>query len=178
MSFYGVNGVPMKTDHQIMNKECSEDVHRNKRWQHVNLQSEACHSQDTTSWDSFLWVEFIRECVPDSDPNSTVPEILRHKKATVCLWAQSHVGQGWYHIAKWSRRPFPNQRRDLLFAASVQKHHGRTFRDLLGGLWCYGASWTHTGFCPVCLFFKILDKACLIMRSRTLHRQPVSAIGL
>ena len=31
----------MKTDHQIINKECSEDVHGNKRWQLVNLQSKA-----------------------------------------------------------------------------------------------------------------------------------------
>ena len=70
MSFYGVKGAPTRTDRQIIHKECSEDVLVNKRWQLlVNLQSEACNGQDTTSWDSFFWVEFIRECVPDSEPN-------------------------------------------------------------------------------------------------------------
>ena len=79
MSFYGVKGGPTKTDRQIIHKECSEDVRGNKRWLLVNLQSEACNSQDTTSWDSFFWVEFNRECVPDLDPNSAVSEILRHE---------------------------------------------------------------------------------------------------
>ena len=64
----------MKTDCQMINKECSEDVHGNKRWQLINLQSEACNSQDT-----FFWVELIKEHVPDSDPNLAVPEILRHE---------------------------------------------------------------------------------------------------
>ena len=71
MSFYGVKGAPTETDRQIIHKECSEDVRGNNRWQLVNLQSEACNSQDTTSWDSFFWVEFIRECVPDSDANGS-----------------------------------------------------------------------------------------------------------
>ena len=78
MSFYGVKGAPTKTDRQIIRKEYSEDAHGNKRWQLVNLQLEACNSQDTTSWDSFFWVKFTRECVPDSDPNLAVSEKLRH----------------------------------------------------------------------------------------------------
>ena len=76
MSFYGVKGAPTKTDRQIIHKKCYEDAHGNNKWQLINLQSEACNRKDTTSWDSFLWVEFIREC---SDPNSAVSEILRHE---------------------------------------------------------------------------------------------------
>ena len=53
----------LKTDCQIINKECSED----ERWQLINVQSEACNSQDATSWNTFFWVEFIRECVSDSE---------------------------------------------------------------------------------------------------------------
>ena len=77
--FLWCQGAPTKTNRQIIHKDCSEDVLGNKRWQLVNLQSEACNSQDTTSWDSSFWVEFIRECVPDSAPNSAVSEILRHE---------------------------------------------------------------------------------------------------
>ena len=54
-----------------------QEVHGNERWQLINLQSKTCKSQDTTSWNTFFLVEFIRECVSDSDPNSAVPEILR-----------------------------------------------------------------------------------------------------
>ena len=39
------------------------------------------------------------------------------RKRAVCLWAQSYVGHGWYHIAKWSHKPFLNQRRDIPLAA-------------------------------------------------------------
>ena len=65
MSLYGVQGAPKKTDCQVINKECSEDVHGNTRGQLINLQSKTCHSQDT-----FLWLEFIRECRPN--PSSEV----------------------------------------------------------------------------------------------------------
>ena len=56
MSFYGVKAALTKTDCQIINKECFEDVHGNKRCQLINLQSKACNSQDTTSWNAFFWV--------------------------------------------------------------------------------------------------------------------------
>ena len=148
MSVYCVKGVPPKTDRQIINKECSQDVHGNNRWQLINLKSKACNRQDTTSWDSFFWVEFIRVCSRFGFWDTQT------RKLAVCLWAQSYVGPGWYHIAKWSRRTFPNPRRDPPLAVSVQKRHGRTSRDLLGGLWSYGASWTHTGFCPLCHIFQ------------------------
>ena len=35
-----------------------------------------CHSQDTASWNTFLWVEFVRECCPNSDSDSPVLEIF------------------------------------------------------------------------------------------------------
>ena len=56
-----------------------EDVLGNTRGQLINLQSKTCHSQDTASWDTFLWVEFVRECCPNSDSDSPVPEIFWHK---------------------------------------------------------------------------------------------------
>ena len=38
-----------------------------------------CHSQNTASWNTFFWVEFVRECCPNSDSDSPVPEIFWHK---------------------------------------------------------------------------------------------------
>ena len=70
---------PRKTDHQVIDKECFEDVHGNTRGQLINLQSKTCHSQDTASWNTFLWVEFVRECCPNYDSDSPVPEIFWHK---------------------------------------------------------------------------------------------------
>ena len=79
MYLYGVQRASSKTDCQVINKECFEDVLGNTRGQLVNLQSKACHSQDTASWNTFLWVEFIRECCPNSDSDSPVPEIFWNK---------------------------------------------------------------------------------------------------
>ena len=79
MSLYGVQRASSKTDRQVIDKECFEDVLGNTRGQLVNLQSKACHSQDTASWNTFLWVEFIRECCPNSDSDSPVPEIFWNK---------------------------------------------------------------------------------------------------
>ena len=60
MSLYGVQRASSKTDCQVINKECFEDVLGNTRGQLINLQSKTCHSQDTASWNTFLWVEFLR----------------------------------------------------------------------------------------------------------------------
>ena len=98
-------------------------------------------------WDGSSLIFSPMQCVPDSDPNLMVPEILRQ---TVCPWAQSYVAHGWHHTCKWSRRPFLNQLRDLPLAAFVQRHPGCTFRDIPGGMWCYRTFWTHTSFCLVC----------------------------
>ena len=70
MSPYGVQRASSKTDCQVIDKECFEDVLGNTRGQLINLQSKTCHSQDTASWNTFLWVEFVRECCPNSDSDS------------------------------------------------------------------------------------------------------------
>ena len=79
MPFYGVQRASSKTDCQVIDKECFEDVLGNTRGQLINLHSKTCHSQDTTSWNTFLWVEFIRECCPNSDSDSPVPGIFWNK---------------------------------------------------------------------------------------------------
>ena len=79
MSLYSVQGAPAEADRQVVNKKCSEDVPGNTRGQLINLQSKTCHSQDATSWNTFLWVVFIWECGPNSDSDSAVPEIFRHE---------------------------------------------------------------------------------------------------
>ena len=79
MSLYGVQRASSKTDRQVIDKECFEDVLGNTRGQLINLQSKTCHSQDTASWNTFLWVEFIRECCPNSDSDSPVPVIFWNK---------------------------------------------------------------------------------------------------
>ena len=76
---YGVQRASSKTDRQVIDKECFEDVLGNTRGQLINLQSKTCHSQDTASWNTSLRVKFFRKCCPNSDSNSPVPEILWHK---------------------------------------------------------------------------------------------------
>ena len=76
---YGVQRASSKADRQVINKECFEDVLGNTSRQLINLQSKTCHSQDTASWNTFLWVEFVRECCPNSDSDSPVLEIFWHK---------------------------------------------------------------------------------------------------
>ena len=44
------------------------------------------------------------------------------RQPAVCLWAQSYVGPGWYHIAKWSCRPLEL---DILYICdSLRRYHG------------------------------------------------------
>ena len=52
-----------------------------------------CHSQDTTSWNTFLWVEFIRECCPNSDSDSPVPEIFWDKNRQSGIEGNERVDQ-------------------------------------------------------------------------------------
>ena len=100
MSLYGVQRASSKTDRQVIDKECFEDVLGNTRGQLVNLQSKACHSQDTASWNTFLWVEFIRECCPNSDSDSPVPEIFWNKtrqsasEASLCILSLAVTSMG------------------------------------------------------------------------------------
>ena len=79
MFLYGVQRASSKTDRQVIDKECFEDVLGNTREQLMNLQSKTCHSKDTASWNTFLWVDFIREYCPNSDSDSPVPEIFWKK---------------------------------------------------------------------------------------------------
>ena len=79
MSLYGVQRASSKTDRQVIDKECFGDVLGNTRGQLINLQSKTCHSQDTASWNKLLWVEFVRECYPNSNSDSPVPEIFWHR---------------------------------------------------------------------------------------------------
>ena len=127
LSMASIQGASTKTDGQVINKESSEDVPGYKRGLLVNLQAKTCHGQDTTNWDTFLGVEFFRECGPW--------DILTPKQA-VCPWGQSCEGLGWSHIARLSHRPFPNQRKDQLPAVSVQRHPGDIFQDSQGGRQC------------------------------------------
>ena len=73
MSLYGVQGAPTKTDCEVIHKQCSEDVPCNTWGQLIDLQTEACHSKNTTSWNIFLRVEFVREYGPNLDSDSAVP---------------------------------------------------------------------------------------------------------
>ena len=131
---YGVQGAPIKTDCQVINKKCSRDVPGNTRGQFINLQSKTCHSQDTTCWDTFLWVDLTIECGPNCDSNSVVRYSknsmgsLLLKLVLLCLT---------YRIDQLSHRPSLNQNRDLLHAASVQRHPGDTFPDSLCGPSCH-----------------------------------------
>ena len=89
MSLYGVQRASSKTDRQVIDKEGFEDVLVNTRGQFINLQSKICHRQDTAIWNNFLWVEFVRECCPNSDSDSAVPEILWHKNRQCASEANS-----------------------------------------------------------------------------------------
>lgn len=76
MSLNGIKGSSSKTDRQVINKECSEDVLLNMRRQFINLQFKTGHSQDTTRWNSLLWIELVGESGSDSHSDSAVPEVL------------------------------------------------------------------------------------------------------
>ena len=152
MSFYGVQRASSKTDRQVIDKECFEDVLGNTRGQLVNLQSKACHSQDTASWNTFLWVEFIRVLSQFWLGFAGPWDILKQNQA-VCLWGQSCEGLRWCHIARLFHRLSPSQRRDQLPVASEQRHLGDIFQGSPGGRSCYGVFWNHTGFGLVsCIF--------------------------
>ena len=107
--------------------KCFEDVLGNTRGQLINLQSKTCHSKDTASWNTFLWVEFVRVLSQFWLGFAGLWDILTQKQA-VCLWGQSCEGLGWCHIARLSHRLFPSQRRDQLPVASEQRHPGHIFQ--------------------------------------------------
>ena len=76
---YGVQVAPMKTDRNVVNQECPDDVPSDTRGQLINLQAKTCNSKDTNSWNTFPWVEFIRGGGFESDWNSVIPEMNRHE---------------------------------------------------------------------------------------------------
>ena len=79
MSLYGVQRASSKTDRQVIYKEWFEDVLGNTRGHLINLQSKTCDSQDTASCNTFLWVESVRECCPNSDLDLLVHDIFWHE---------------------------------------------------------------------------------------------------
>ena len=115
------------------------------------------------------------ECRPDSDSWVAGPWDILTQKQAVCLWGQSYQGLGWCHIARLSRRL---SLRDQLPVASEQRHPGDTYNGSPDGRSCYDVFWNHTGFCLVFKYFSRYQiEQVLIMRSRTSHRQLVSAVG-
>ena len=54
-------------------------VSGNTSGQPIDLQPESCQSEDPTSWNTLLWIEFVTEYGPNSDSDSAVPEIFRHE---------------------------------------------------------------------------------------------------
>ena len=154
MSLYGVQKASSKTDRQVIDKECFEDVRGNTRDQLIDLQSKTCHSQDTTSWNTFLWVEFVRECCRNSDSVSPVPDIFWHKNRQSASEANPvKVSDdailpgcliGFRQVTEETKLP----------SASEQRHPRDIFQDSPGGRWCYDVSWRHIGFCLVSRIFQ------------------------
>ena len=153
MSLYGVQRASLKTDCQVIDKECFEDVLGNTRGQLINLQSKTCHSQDTASWNTFPWVEFVRVLSQFWLGFAGRWDILTQKQA-VCLLGQSCEDLGWYHIAMLSHMLSPSQGTDQMPAALGQMRPGDIFQNSPGGQWCYDASWSHTGFCLISQIFQ------------------------
>ena len=61
MSLYDVQEAPTKTDCQVIHEQCFEDVPGDAWGQLIDPQSVACHSKDTTGWNTSLWAEFVRK---------------------------------------------------------------------------------------------------------------------
>ena len=100
-----------------------------------------------------LWVQFVRECCPNSDSDSTVPEIFWDKNRqsaseanpvkvsddTIlpgCLICFLLVNEETYCLLPWG------------------KCVPEIFQDSPGGQWCYDVSWSHTGFCLISQIFQ------------------------
>ena len=146
MSLYGVQRASSKTDRQVIDKECFEDVLGNTRGQLIILQSKTCHSQDTASWNTFLWVEFVKECCPNSDSDSPVPEIFWHKnRQSACEANPVKVSND--AILLGCLIGFLQVKEETNCLLSLSK--GST-----GGRSCYDVFWNHTGFCLVSSIFQ------------------------
>ena len=153
MYLYGVQRASSKTDCQVIDKECFEDVLGNTRGQLINLQSKTCHSQDTASWNTFLWVEFVGECCPNSDLDSPVSEIFWYKNRQSASEANP-VKVSDDAILPGCLIGFLQVKEEtncLLFLS--KGNPGDIFQGSPGGRSCYDVFWNHTGFCLVsCIF--------------------------
>ena len=162
---------------QIMDKECFEDVLGNTRGQLINVQSKTCHSQDITSWNTLLWVEFVRECCPNSDLESPVPEIFWHKNRQSASEANPvKVSDdailpgcpiGFLQIKEETNCLLPLNKG--IPEISFKAHQVVGCAMII--------SETTLVSLVSCNFSRYQIKRALIMRSRTLHRQLVSAMG-
>ena len=154
MSLYGVQRASLKTDRQVITKECFENVLGNTRGQLINLQSKTCHSQDTASWNTFLWVESVRECCPNSDSDSPVPDIFWHKNR------QSASEANPVKISDDTILPgclicFLQVKEETNCLLPFGQMRPRDIsQDSPGGQWYYDASWSHIGFCLISQIFQ------------------------
>ena len=177
MSLYGVQRASSKTDRQVIDKECFEDVIGNTRRQLINLQSKTCHSQDTASWNTFLWEEFIRKCCPNSDSDSPVPEIFWNKNRQSASEANPvKVSDdaimpgcpiGFLQVKEETNCLLPLSKG--IAEISFKGH------QVVGVVrWFLKPHWLLSS---ILYFSRYLMKRVLIMRSRNMYRQLVSAIG-
>ena len=138
MSAYGIQGVLVKTDRQVINEDRSEDIHCNTKWQIITLKLTNVTARTLT-------MGLLRRIHhPHSDSNSMVHEISNIN--TGVIWSQPSAVLGWYHATRFSHRLHPSKRREQL-PTSVQRCPWHTCWDLLCGPRCCDASWSHTGFC-------------------------------
>ena len=79
MSLYGVQRASSKTDRQVIDKECFEDVLGNTRGQLINLQSRNMSQPGHRQLEHFPLGKIRQRVLPNSDSDSPVPEILWHK---------------------------------------------------------------------------------------------------
>ena len=167
MSLYSVQGCPRK---QIPRSSTNKALKMSLVIQERNslILSKTCHNQTTTSWNAFLWVEFVKSVVPflnrirrshrysdtktgslplEANPvkvpdNTILPDCLIHfrqvKEETHCL------------LPPWKGIP-------EIFQASP------------GGRPCYDVSWSHWLLSNIPDFSRYQMKQVLIMHSRTLH---------
>ena len=135
---YGVQWAPIKTDRQVINKKCSRDVPGNARGQFIDLQSKTCHSQDTTCWDNFLWVDLTIECGPNSDSNSVVPEIYWTENGQFAFEASPFMS----HIPYWPvvSQAFSETKQRLTACCFCAKASWRYLPDSLCGPSCHNVA--------------------------------------
>ena len=176
MSLYGVHGAPTKTDCQVIHEQCSEDVPGNTWWQLIDLQSKACHSKDTTSCNTFLWVDFVSEYGFNFDSDSAVPDISWHNnrkstsEANPVKVTNDAILSG-YFMGIFQVKEMPTAC-CLCARASWRYLSGLTRWSVV--LRCFLKP--HWLLSSILRFSRYQMKRVFIMGSRTVHRQLVSAM--